>query len=101
MAYEMRKDQRVCLRQIMYVDGKTAVLNNVSVNGLLVSCRWLPASRAVSINVTINEQEFQLEGIVQWVKRQSIAKNYHEMGILIPNAPSLYVDVLEGMFGGT
>ncbi len=87
------------MHQVMFVDGKTAVLNNISVNGVLVTSRWLPASREVSVNVMLNEREFELIGIVQWVRRQSAAKTYHEMGILIPNAPEPYIDALEEMFG--
>jgi len=101
MVYEMRKHQRMGVRQIMCVDGRTAILNNISAGGLLVTCRWLPTSRNVLVNLSIHKQEFQLDGIVQWVKRQSSAKNYHDMGILIPNAPDLFVDFLSGMSSET
>jgi hypothetical protein len=88
----------MALHQVMCVDGKTAVLNNISVNGALVTSRWLPASREVCVNMTLNQREFQLEGIIQWVRRQSTTKSYHEMGIIFPNAPEHYVATLEEMF---
>ena len=86
------------MHQLMCVDGKAAVMNNISVSGVLVTSRWLPASREVSVNMTLNRREFQLEGIIQWVRRQTAAKSYHEMGILFPNAPGQYIDTLEEIF---
>lgn len=85
------------MHQVMRVDGKTAVLTNISTNGVLVTSRWLPANREVSVNMTLNQLEFELDGVIQWVRRQSASQKYHEMGILFPNAPDLFIDALDEM----
>ena len=97
MVYEMRKCRRMAMHQVMRVDGKTAVLTNISMNGVLVTSRWLPANREVSVNMTVNQQEFELDGVIQWVRRQSASQKYHEMGILFPNTPELFTETLGEM----
>jgi hypothetical protein len=91
---EKRQYKRFKTRQIAKICGKLGVVNDVSDIGLQISTAFSPKSRRIDISFEAYGQVIKLLGIIQWVKWRKQIKALNEMGVLIKDAPSEYLDFI-------
>lgn len=89
---EKRQSKRVKTRQIIKVNGKLGVVNDISNAGIQLSTAYSPTNRKLDISIDANGGEINLIGIIQWVKWKKQLQSLNEMGVMIKDAPPEYLD---------
>jgi hypothetical protein len=84
---EKRKSTRVRKRVMLDINNKPAILVDISKNGVRVSTGMPPTTRRVKIIIRVDEQTFDLNGTVRWVKRKVALQKLYDMGLSIEGAP--------------
>ena len=87
---ERRKQARFRKRVAVSVDGKAALINNISKEGLQISMTGMPAAREVLVRFLVGEQTVEVQGIVLWVKKNSFLYQPNLVGIAINDATPEY-----------
>lgn len=96
---ERRRHLRVEHRTTVRIDGRTAMLFNVSRGGLKLSSPFTPPAGAVAIEVETGEETFRLRGEVRWVSSRRSFSNLLDFGVEILDPPPDYLEFV-GRLGG-
>jgi|GEM_PF-3829553 len=97
MNMERRKTKRFKKRLSISIDGKTALLNNISREGLQLSMNGLPGTRIVNILFQNGDQKFAVQGTVLWVKRSGFLYQPNLLGVTVVTS-SLEYDQLVAQY---
>jgi hypothetical protein len=93
---EKRKFKRFKTRQIAKIDGKLAVVNDVSHKGIQVSTSLSPKNRKIDISFEVpNGEKITVVGLIQWIKWKKRLQSPNQMGISIKNATPEYLQFVE------
>jgi hypothetical protein len=87
---ERRKQARFRKRVAVSVDGKAALINNISREGLQISMTGMPAAREVRVRFQVGEETLEVQGIVLWVKKNSFVYQPNLVGIAVSDATPEY-----------
>lgn len=98
---EKRRHPRIEHRTSVRIDGRTAMLFNVSRGGLKLSSPLAPPAGAVAIEVEAGDETFRLQGVVRWVGTRRSFSNLLDFGVEIVDPPAAYLEFVErlGMQG--
>lgn len=86
-----RKKKRILLQ----LNGKPAILLDISRKGIKLSTTSAPASRQVDITINYHDQLIQLKGYVRWIRKTLVMQNTRDIGLSITSAPSEFYQFLE------
>ena len=93
------EEKRGCRRiehiTMVRVDGKTAMLFNISRSGLKLSSPFQPRPGNVDISLETDEAVFELKGTVRWVSGRRSFSNLTDFGVEIIDPPPAYIALLE------
>lgn len=91
---EKRRHPRIEHRTTVRIDGRTAMLFNVSQGGLKLSSPFIPPTGAVAIEVETGDEAFRLQGIVRWVGTRRSFSNLLDFGVEILDPPPDYLEFI-------
>lgn len=92
---EKRGHRRIEHITMVKVDGKTAMLFNISKSGLKLSSPFQPRPGNVDIALETDEEVFELKGTVRWVSGRRSFSNMMDFGVEIIAPPPAYIALLE------
>lgn len=91
---DKRRQKRIKTRILVKIDGKSAILNDFSGQGIQVSTNSPPSKRKVDIIFSIPGREFSVKGLIQWIRKKYSVQNGFQVGCLIEDPPVEYLDFL-------
>jgi len=94
---EKRKEIRKKKRIMVKLDQSSAILVDISKDGLRVSSGVAPVHRKVNIELNNESQNLNLEGSVRWIKRKVALQKLYDIGIAIVNAPDSYYQFIDSL----
>ena len=89
---EKRRHPRIEHRTFVRVDGRAAMLFNVSRSGLKLASPFQPRPGRVDVELEAGEYSFALQGSVRWVSRRRSFSNLVDFGVEILDPPDGYLD---------
>ncbi len=92
---EKRRHPRIEHRTTVRIDGRTAMLFNVSRGGLKLSSPSTPPAGAVDIEVEAGDETFRLKGIVRWKGAKRSFSNLLDFGVEVVDPPRAYLEFVE------
>jgi hypothetical protein len=87
---EKRRHRRIDHNTMVRVNGKTAMLFNISRSGLKLSSPFTPQVGNVDISLETGETVFTLQGTIRWVSGRRSFSNLVDFGVEIINPPPAY-----------
>ena len=97
---EKRRHPRIEHRTTVRIDGRTAMLFNVSRGGLKLSSPFTPPIGAVAIEVETGDETFRMQGIVRWVGARRSFSNLLDFGVEILDPPPGYLEFIGRLGAG-
>ncbi len=94
---EKRKAIRKKKRIMIKLDQTSAILVDISKDGLRVSSGIAPTHRKVNIELNNENQNLNLEGNIRWIKRKVALQKLYEIGIAIISAPDSYYQFIDSL----
>jgi hypothetical protein len=91
---ERRKKNRFKKRVAISVDGKPAILNNISQEGIQVSMSGMPVSRNVKVVMQMDDFSIEVHGVVMWVKKNTFLYQPNLFGISITTSSPEYTQLV-------
>ncbi len=91
---DKRQQKRIKSRILVKIDGKSAILNDYSSGGMQISSNSVPTRRFVDIAFNVSGQDFQLKGIIQWVRKRYAGQNNYQFGCSLHDTPLIYDTLL-------
>jgi len=92
---DRRKWKRIKTRTLAKMEGKSAILNDVSDTGLCLSTHSLPLNKNVDIVFSYREKTIALKARIQWIKRRYSFQNSLQIGCTLDETTPEYLDFLE------
>lgn len=92
---EKRKTRRIRKRVMLKIDGKSAILVDISRTGIRYSTANPPKIRSVSIALRFDERSFNLKGSIRWVKRKVALQKLYDVGASLDDIPELYSQFID------
>ena len=77
------------------LDQASAILVDISKNGIRVSSGTAPNHRKIRIELNNESQNLTLQGDVRWIKRKVALQKLYDIGISIVEAPDDYYQFIE------
>jgi hypothetical protein len=92
---EKRKAIRKKKRIMVKLDQASAILVDISRNGIRVSSGIAPSRRKVEIELNNERQNLKLQGDIRWIKRKVALQKLYDIGISIIKAPDDYYQFID------
>ncbi len=92
---EKRRHPRVEHRTLVRIEGRTAMLFDVSRGGLKLSSPFAPPAGVVAVEVEAGAETFHLQGLVRWVGGKRSFSNLLDFGVEIVDPPLAYLEFVE------
>lgn len=87
---ERRKQKRYESGHDAKINGRTGVIDNLSLQGVQVSTALLPQKRDIAISFEVYGEVLNLYGMIQWIRRKGEQNSHNRMGVYIENPPIQY-----------
>jgi len=87
---EKRKFERLKRRSILHLNNKTALLEDISEEGILVSAQEVPAYPEVSILIKLLKSEFEIKGKIKWRSSRDDFSGLFSIGIELIDPPEKF-----------
>ena len=94
---EKRKSIRKKKRIMVKLDQSSAILVDISRNGIRVSSGIAPSTRKVDIELNNERQLLRLRGDIRWIKRKVALQKLYDIGISIVDAPADYYQFIDSL----
>ena len=92
---DKRRHRRFNIKTMVKVNGKTAMLFNISRGGMMLSSPFSAQEQNIEITMDNGEKTFVLNGVVRWINRVPSFSNLIDFGVEITAAPSAYYEFID------
>ena len=91
---ERRSQKRIVKRSILRVNGKIAILMDLSENGMRLATLKIPSSPLIVIELRTEGQSFKLNGVIRWSSRERTFTGLKKFGVFIKDPPDQYTQYI-------
>lgn len=92
---ERRKSERIRKRYSVSLNGNQAIVDNLSNDGIRLTTSIVPTERKVNITFQVNDQSFDVSGVVLWAKKLVSVYKQYQLGISLTNATYEYYQLID------
>ncbi len=94
---DKRRHERKKKRILIRMNGKPAVLQDISRSGIQLTCATIPGERQVDITIQYEDKTYDLTGLIRWVRRQVTFHSPKNIGISLNNPPKEYLSFIDNL----
>ena len=94
---DKRRHERKKKRILIRMNGKPAVLQDISRSGIQLTCATIPGERKVEISIKYEDKTFDLSGLIRWVRRQVTFHSPKNIGISLIRPPKEYLKFIDNL----
>lgn len=94
---ERRAHKRIKKQSIVRLNGKMALLTDISEGGMLLGSYERPADPEVNIEIKIQENSFKLNGMVKWMKEKDSFSGLNSIGIMLKDPPEKFRKLIKNI----
>jgi peptide/nickel transport system permease protein len=94
MKMEKRREMRIKKRMLSNLEGKPAIIVDISQSGIKISMSRPPKSQEVEIKLQIGDKVISVRGDVRWITRMVSTRVTNDIGIAIREAPDEYYELV-------
>lgn len=94
---DKRRHERKKKRILIRMNGKPAVLQDISRSGIQLTCATIPGERQVDVTIVYGDKKFDLTGLIRWVRRQVTFHSPKNIGISLVQPPKEYIQFIDSL----
>ena len=95
---ERRKNKRIKKKILLKINGELGLLTDISRRGIRLSTTTMPSDRTVHIKLKVDEDTFELNGIIRWEQKKRSFSNLIEIGVQVNEAPRGYYEFIDELY---
>jgi len=95
---DRRQSKRIKKKILLKINGELGLLTDISRLGIRLSTTTVPSNRTVNIKLKVDDDTFQLKGIIRWEQKKRSFSNLIEIGVEVNEAPEGYYEFINGLY---
>lgn len=95
---DRRKSKRLKKKILLKINGELGLLTDISRQGIRLSTTTVPSDRTVHIKLKVDEETFELNGIIRWEQNKRSFSNLIEIGVQVKEAPEGYYEFIDELY---